>query len=182
MLRTRKLNKVLSTALIMGMVLGTTSMTALAAQEVDMSTGVGAGDVPTSFEVTADMLDGGDLLVTIPEELILEFDYDNEVFTNSDVVNVAGNILPTKEVNIETSTSASYVHADTDLVTAPAVIDFGEEGESSVTAQELRAANVIDAETGVDIEITSTVEKDGVAYIGEYATSLTFNISVDDQV
>lgn len=59
-MKRNKVSKMLAMAVMGTMVIGTSSMTTLAAQEVDMSTGVGTGDVPTSFEVTADMLDGGD--------------------------------------------------------------------------------------------------------------------------
>lgn len=121
------------------------------------------------------------LIVTIPDELILEFDEDNAVFVKSDNVNVAGNILPTKQIDIVTSTSVTYVHADTSAVTAPAVIAFGTVGTGVVTAQELRAANVIDSETGIDLELTSTVQVEDVPYIGDYATTLTFDIAITDQ-
>ena len=56
--------KIVALALATSMILGGTPVYA---QTVSVTSGTGSGSSPSSFTVTADMLTGGDLVVTIPD-------------------------------------------------------------------------------------------------------------------
>lgn len=151
------------------------------AQTIPVTGDTATGNSPTSFSVTADMLEGGDLVITTPDSLTLDYDSDNNQFSKSSQVNVKGNINPAKKVVITTPTDITYTHADDSTVTAEGAVAFGTvDGSNQKTewsAVELKNGG----STGVNKDISSTVAKSEVEYIGTYNATVSFNISLEDK-
>ena len=174
-----KTKRFLAVALASTMVLGGT-ITANA-QTINVTGDTATGSSPTSFNVTADMLEGGDLVITVPDSLTLEYSAENGNFTKEAQVNAKGNINPAKQVVVTTPTNVTYTHADDASITADGTVTFGTEDgtnqKTSWSAVELHDGGT----TGVSKALSSVVEKSEVEYIGEYTATVTYTISVVDK-
>ena len=170
--------KIVALALATSMILGGTPVYA---QTVSVTSGTGSGSSPSSFTVTADMLTGGDLVVTIPDSLDLVYDDASSQFTKTSKVNVKGNINPAKKVVISTPTNITYRHEDDTTVTADGTVTFGSTSVNNQKA-EWSATELKDGgEAGVDKDISSSVAKSEVEYIGTYKATINFNVSLEDK-
>lgn len=170
--------KIVALALATSMILGGTPVHA---QTVSVTSGTGSGSSPSSFTVTADMLTGGDLVVTIPDSLDLVYDDASSQFTKTSKVNVKGNINPAKKVVISTPTNITYRHEDDTTVTADGTVTFGSTSVNNQKA-EWSATELKDGgEAGVDKDISSSVAKSEVEYIGTYKATVNFNVSLEDK-
>lgn len=145
------------------------------AQEIAVSGDTAEGSSETSFEVTAEML-GGDLVVTVPDTLTLEYDEDNSQFSKTSQVNAKGNINPAKKLEVSVPASVTYLHADDNTVDAVGALTFGTDQTETWTASSLRAGGT----SGVDKDLTSTVPLSEVEYVGTYEAAVTFNIELVD--
>lgn len=152
------------------------SFTQVNASVVPLTDGIGTGSTPTSFDVTTAMLDGGDLVITIPDVMTLGYDSASEKFTDASTVNVKGNISPAKTVEISTNTNITFKNQSDESITVPATVTFGESGLSKTTAVELHDAGA----SGKNIDISCEVLKSVIQYIGDYKSSILFNIEVTD--
>ena len=149
------------------------------AQDISVTDDSVTGSSPTSFNVTADML-GGDLVVTIPDTLTLDYDSANSQFSKTSQVNAKGNINPAKKLEVSVPTDVTYLHADDNSVDAAGTLAFGttdgDNQKETWTASALRTGGT----SGVDKDLTSTVPLSEVEYIGTYEATVTFNISLVD--
>lgn len=160
------------TALAMSVMLLASSMNVFAA-DVSVSGDSANGQTPTSFTVTTDML-GGDLVVTIPDNMTLTYDSTNKKFEDSDTVSAKGNINPSKKLTISAPTSVTYVHEDESSVNAKGSVSFGTSGTETWSAAQLKTSlTTLDSR-----DIKSTVPLTEVDYIGTYSTNITYSISV----
>lgn len=170
--------KIVALALATSMILGGTPVYA---QTVSVTSGTGSGSSPSSFTVTADMLTGGDLVVTIPDSLDLVYDDASSQFTKTSKVNVKGNINPAKKVVISTPTNITYRHEDDTTVTADGTVTFGSTSVNNQKA-EWSATELKDGgEAGVDKDISSSVAKSEVEYIGTYKATVEFTVGLEDK-
>ena len=172
-----KTKRFLAVALASTMVLGGT-ITANA-QTINVTGDTATGSSPTSFSVTADMLAGGDLVITVPDGLTLAQNEGKTAFESSANVNAKGNINPAKRVVVTTPTDITYSHADDDSVTADGTVTFGTaDGTNQMTtwsAKELHDGGT----SGVNKPISATVPMTEVEYIGTYNATVHYNISVE---
>lgn len=147
------------------------------AQDIAVTGDNATGSSPTSFSVTADML-GGDLVVTVPDTLTLEYDQTNSRFAKISQVNAKGNINPAKKLEVSVPTSVTYVHTDDADVDAAGTLSFGvstgDNQKETWSASALRTGGT----TGVDKNLTSTVPMSEVEYIGTYQATVTFQIAL----
>lgn len=164
--------------------------------EVEGESATGTSD--TMFEVDNDILDegkdedvlGGDLIVSVPAELRLAYTSGGSTLTKSDEVYAVGRVKVSQNLDVKTPTNIEYVADDavTDEQKAdsavPGVVAFGEEdGENQKenwTAKELLVgvgkSSVTDG-TGKDI--SSTVQKSDIKYIGSYTSVIDYNINLN---
>lgn len=164
---------------ILGLALAATMMLGavpVSAAQINVTGDTATGNTPTQFEVTEDMLGGG-LVVSVPDELVLQYSKDNQNFSASDNVNAKGNINPSKKLNITTPATVTYLHNDDATVDAVGNIDFGTENTETWSANELRVAK----DKGVDKAIKSTVPMSEVEYVGTYSGTINYNINVVDK-
>lgn len=172
-----KTKRFLAVALASTMALGGT-ITANA-QTIDVTGDTATGSSPTSFSVTADMLEGGDLVITVPDGLTLAQNEGKTAFESSANVNAKGNINPAKQVVVTTPTDITYSHADDNSVTADGTVTFGTEDgtnqKTSWSAKELHDGGT----SGVNKPISATVPMTEVEYIDTYNATVHYNISVE---
>lgn len=159
-------------ALVAVMMLITSSVNVFAS-DIDVSGDSASGQTATSFTVTTDML-GGDLVVTIPDNMTLTYDSINKKFENADKVTAKGNINPSKKLSIKAPTSVTYLHEDDNSVDAVGTVTFGTSGTETWSAAELKTSLT----TADSRDIKSTVPMSEVEYIGTYSTNITYNIAV----
>lgn len=149
------------------------------AQTIDSSGGSGTGSSPSEFSVTAEML-GGDLVVTIPDSMTLEYSQENANFTKTAQVNAKGNINPAHKLEVTVPTAITYTHSDSEAVTADGTLSFGvtdgDNQKETWSAEDLRNAST----SGVNKDITSTVPLSEVEYAGDYTSTINFTINLVD--
>lgn len=149
------------------------------AQTIDSSGGSGTGSSPSEFSVTAEML-GGDLVVTIPDSMTLEYSQENANFTKTAQVNAKGNINPAQKLEVTVPTAITYIHSDSEAVTADGTLSFGvtdgDNQKETWSAEDLRNAST----SGVNKDITSTVPLSEVEYAGDYTSTINFTINLVD--
>lgn len=149
------------------------------AQTIDSSGGSGTGSSPSEFSVTAEML-GGDLVVTIPDSMTLEYSQENANFTKTAQVNAKGNINPAQKLEVTVPTAITYTHSDSETVTADGTLSFGvtdgDNQKETWSAEDLRNASTF----GVNKDITSTVPLSEVEYAGDYTSTINFSINLVD--
>lgn len=134
----------------------------------------------TSFNISADMLEGGELVVSIPASMTLEYSQANDNYSNTSVVKVTGNIDPSKKVVVSTPTNITYANEKKSSVKANGVVAFGvtdgDNQKMEYSAEELMNAKT----TGISKDISSSVAKSNVEYAGTYSTNIVFDISLAD--
>lgn len=167
--------KLVSMLLLSCVLLNTTIVNA--AQTISVTGDTASGSTASSFNVTAGMLDGGNLVVTVPDQLTLVHSQTNSNFAANANVNVKGNINPAKVVNISTPVNINFSHSEDTSISAGGTISFGEGGVNQYTAQDLQAAGSI----GVNKELNCTVPKSEVEYVGTYKSSIVFDIELADK-
>lgn len=167
--------KLVSMLLLSCVLLNTTIVNA--AQTISVTGDTASGSTASSFNVTAGMLDGGNLVVTVPDQLTLVHSQTNSNFAANANVNVKGNINPAKVVNISTPVNINFSHSEDTSISAGGTISFGEGGVNQYTAQDLQAAG----STGVNKELNCTVPKSEVEYVGTYKSSIVFDIELADK-
>lgn len=173
-----KAKKLLS-VLLAGMMLVSNGVTVLAS-EVDVSGGTASGTTPTSFEVDTSVL-GGDLVVSIPAEMVLTYNTDDEQFKNEDVVSAKGRIRANKKLQVKTPTSIEYSNGDDNSIKVAGTVAFGITSDN-LQVTEWSASELLDSLTVLSSkDITATVEKDDISYIGTYSTNITYDINVVDK-
>lgn len=141
--------------------------------------GAGGGDFPSEFSVTAEML-GGDLVVTVPDSMTLEYSQENANFSKTAQVNAKGNINPSKKLVVTVPTAITYTHSDSRAVTADGTLSFGvtdgDNQKETWSAEDLKNAGT----SGVDKDITSTVPFSEVEYVGDYTSFISYNFRLVD--
>lgn len=147
------------------------------AQTVDV--GSGTGSSPSEFSVTAEML-GGDLVVSIPDSMTLEYSQENANFSKTAQVNAKGNINPSQKLEVTVPTAITYIHSDSEAITADGTLSFGvtdgDNQKETWSAEDLKNASSL----GVDKNITSTVPLSEVEYAGDYTSTINFTINLVD--
>ena len=171
----RKSKKLLGSLVALGVAASMSVPVGAAAITMDSDSKV--GQTATEFEVTSEML-GGDLVVTVPDSMTLAYDAVNSEFSKTAQVNAKGNINPSKKLSITVPTSITYTHNDNSSVTAAGTVTFGTtDGDNQKTewsAAELQAAGA----SGENKDITSKVPLSNVKYIGDYSSTINFNINL----
>jgi len=141
------------------------------------------GTTKTDFVADSTIL-GGDLIVSIPAEMILTYDAENSVMTKTDYVSATGRCASTSKLEIKTLTSITYANDADNSISVPGTIAFGTtSGDYQVTdwsAPELLTGVKTPANV-VKKNITASVQKDDIDYVGIYGTSILYNISVLDE-
>ncbi len=141
--------------------------------------GGGGGVFPSEFSVTAEML-GGDLVVTVPDSMTLEYSQENANFSKTAQVNAKGNINPSKKLVVTVPTAITYTHSDSRAVTADGTLSFGvtdgDNQKETWSAEDLKNAGT----SGVDKDITSTVPFSEVEYVGDYTSFISYNFRLVD--
>lgn len=145
------------------------------AQTVDV--GSGTGSSPSEFSVTAEML-GGDLVVTIPDTMTLDYSQENANFSKTAQVNAKGNINPSKKLEVTVPTAITYTHTDSSAVTADGTLSFGVTDGSNQKATWSAEALKNAGTSGVDVDITSTVPLTEIEYAGDYESTINFSINL----
>lgn len=170
-----KMKRFLAT-LLTGVVLMNNGVLAFAA-DVPVSGGTATGSTPTSFTVDASVL-GGDLIVSVPADMTLTYDSASSTFKSDDVVSAKGRILTSKKLEVKTPTSITYKNADDNSITVPGTVTFGSaSGSDQVT--EWSAAELLASLTTLDErDISASVNKSDISYIGTYNATITYNINV----
>ena len=141
--------------------------------------GAGGGDFPSEFSVTAEML-GGDLVVTVPDSMTLEYSQENANFSKTAQVNAKGNINPSKKLVVTVPTAITYTHSDSRAVTADGTLSFGvtdgDNQKETWSAEDLKNAGT----SGIDKDITVTVPFSEVEYVGDYTSFISYNFRLVD--
>ena len=165
--------------------------------QVEGTTGTGTSD--TMFDVDNDILDegkpddvlGGDLIVSVPAELRLAYTSGGSTLTKSDKVYAVGRTKVSQVLDVKTPTNIEYTADDaTDEIIAndpaakvPGVVAFGvAEGDNQKenwTAKELLVGvGKPSVDQGTGKNISSTVQKSDISYIGSYTSVIDYNITL----
>lgn len=149
------------------------------AQNIPVTGDSTTGSSPSSFDVTADML-GGDLIVTVPDTLTLDYDAQNRQFSKTSQVNAKGNINPAKNLEVSVPTDIVYIHSENNTADAQGTLSFGAtygNNQKEVwTASDLRAGGAL----GINRDLTSTVPLSEVEFVGTYEATVLFDINLVD--
>lgn len=136
--------------------------------------GNGGGCFSSDFSVTAEML-GGNLVVTVPDSMTLDYSQENANFSKTAQVNAKGNINPSKKLEVTVPTAITYSHSDNRAITADGTLSFGvtdgDNQKETWSAEDLKNAGT----SGVDKDITSTVPFSEVEYVGDYTSLISYN-------
>lgn len=172
---TKKMKRFLAT-LLTGVMLMSNGVVAFAA-DVPVSGGTATGSTPTSFTVDNTVL-GGDLVVSVPADMTLTYDSSSSTFKSADVVSAKGRILASKKLEVKTPTAITYKNDDDNSITVPGTITFGSvSGSDQLT--EWSAAQLLTSLTTLDSRnITASVNKNDISYIGTYKATINYNIDV----
>lgn len=167
-------------AALLTTVLLATNGVSVFASNVNVIGDTATGNTPTSFEVDTNIL-GGDLVVSIPADLTLTYDSASGTFKDTDVVTANGRILASKKLEVKTPTTVTYKNEDDNSITVDGTIAFGTtSGDYGV--EEWSASELLTSITSpVEKDITATVNKTNISYIGTYKATVTYNISVVDK-
>ena len=173
-----KMKKILTSVIMTGVMLATA--VPVGATNIVVDSDSKTGQTPTEFEVTSEML-GGDLVVTVPDSMVLDYDSTNAEFSKTAQVTAKGSINPSKKLKVTVPTSITYTHADDSNITAAGTITFGStDGVNQQTEWSVAELQTKDGATlvGVSKDITSTVPLTNVQYIGDYNSTINFDINV----
>lgn len=127
----------------------------------------------SDFTATADIL-GGDLVVTVPDEVPLEKSGDN--FVGTGTVTAHGTTNPKSVLTVWTNPEITYENQYKTDITVNADVTFGTDCTAQWTASELKDNITANPKSGY--EVTATVPFSEVEYIGEYKTNILFNIEL----
>lgn len=139
---------------------------------------VKAESTKTSFTADNDMI-GGELIVQVPDEMVLNLNEDSSKFTNTDKVSAWGITSPKKVLTVSTDSSIKYKNGYDESIEVNADVIFGDEGSAKWTASELREGYTSGNHKSYDV--TSDVNKDDVDYIGTYKSTIYWNISLKEE-
>ena len=142
------------------------------ANSVGVSDSTGSGNSPTNFIASSAIL-GGDLIVTVPDDLTLSKSGTN--MTGTGTVTAEGNVNPGSVLTVSTDTTITYVNQSDNTITVPATVTFGTDGSVSWTAEELMSNLTADPKLGYDV--TATIPMTSIQYIGDYKSNIVFNIA-----
>lgn len=172
--------KRLVAVLLTGIMLMSNGVVAFAS-DLSVSGGTASGSTPTSFEVDTSIL-GGDLVVSIPAEMVLTYDSANEKFTNTDVVTAKGRITASKRLEVQVPSEIEYENADDTTIKVSGSVDFGSTSMNNMEKGYWSAAELLTGLTATPVErdIVVDVNKADISYIGTYSTNITYSISVVD--
>lgn len=138
------------------------------------------GTTKTDFTVD-NLILGGDLVVSIPAEMILAYDSDKEIMTKEDYVSATGRCASTSKLEIKTLTSITYTNEKDNNIKVPGTIAFGTASEdyqiTEWSALELLTGVKIPADV-VKKNIAASVLKSDIDFVGTYSTTILYNISV----
>lgn len=140
------------------------------------------GTTKTDFVVDNTIL-GGDLIVSIPAEMILSYDADNEVMVEADYVSASGRCSSTSNLEVKTLTSITYANDADNSIEVPGTIEFGVTSDA-YQITEWSAAELLTGIKNIDDRvkknITASVLKADIDFVGTYSTTILYNISVLD--
>lgn len=172
--------KSLIATLVASVLLLTSGVSVFAASDVNVSGGSATGSTPSSFSVDTSVL-GGDLVVTIPAELTLTYDSASGTFKTTDVVTANGRILASKKFEVKVPSTVTYKNQDDNAITVDGAIGFGTTS-GSYQIEEWSASELLTSmTTPVNKNISATVNKDDIDYIGTYKATVTYDFSVVDK-
>lgn len=122
---------------------------------------------PTSFVATSDMLQNN-VIVSIPAEMILNYNASTKKLTDTDYVSARGDIKSGKHLEVSVPTSITYRSSNSNV---NGVITFGSGGTEKWTPSQVSASNN-------NRYITSTVNAYDLDSVGNYSATINFNISI----
>lgn len=129
---------------------------------------------PSTLSVKASDLPEGDLVVTIPDSLVLRYN-STDKFVVNEQVSAKGNINPAYKLEIGvTNTTLTFTHDDADFVTLTGTARFGTSGKEEWTVDELKASFTTLDERALTVEVA----KANVDYIGGYTSHVDFAINL----
>lgn len=135
-----------------------------------------------TFTATAEVL-GGDLMITIPDEISLT--KNGDVMSGSGVVTAQGVIHPDQMLFISTDVKATYKNESENSIKVDADVDFGDNGEVRYTAEELKANAEEDLKPNpnesnkLSHTVTVTLPMTDVEYIGDYTSDIVFTVDAE---
>lgn len=148
--------------------------------DISVESDTADGETLTKFEVDNTIL-GGDLIVSIPAEMTLEYDATSETMTKADYVSASGRCGANQKLEIRTATSITYKDDKKAEITVPGTVAFGvAEADKQLenwTAVEL-LTGVKTPDSIVKKDISATVQKSDIDYIGSYSSVIQYNITV----
>lgn len=178
-----------SLALALAMVTAVSTSVPAFAQEFSLSDFNDGAKTPTSFYADTSIL-GGDLIISIPAELILVPDASDTSatkFSKTDVVSAKG------RASANATLSVSVVENDTNSSTDGIQIDYANKKDATIKAEgtvsfkdddkengvrEWTAAELLASLTTLDArDITVEVPKDNVDYVGTYTTKILYKVT-----
>lgn len=93
-------------------------------KDIPIESDTADGETLTKFEVDNTIL-GGDLIVSIPAEMTLEYDATSETMTKADYVSASGRCGANQKLEIRTATSITYKDDKKAEITVPGTVAFG---------------------------------------------------------
>lgn len=138
-----------------------------------------------TFTATAEML-GGDLMITIPDEISLT--KNGDVMSGSGVVTAQGVIDPVLSLFVTTDTSILYTNQFDKSIKVNADVSLGTKGVAQWTAEQLKANSEEDLKPNpnesnkLSHTVTVTLPMTDVEYIGDYDSNIVFNVSLSQRV
>ena len=131
------------------------------------------GSALSSFDVDASVIGGG-IVVSIPSSLDLVYDVETKQYICEEEVSARGLIEEEEVLTVTVDTEVIYTHATKEDVFATGTVMFGVDGTETWTAEEMSASmDELDAR-----EIIITVDAEELEFIGNYATEMFFDISI----
>lgn len=144
------------------------------ASEITVTGDTYSGSFESNFVIDDSVL-GGDLIVSVPAEMVLSYDSSSDTFTKSDVVTAKGGIVSSKRLEITVPTTVVYSNKKSDVVNVDGSVTFGTNGVDKWMADELRSSTI-----PVERDISVSVDKNDISYTGTYSTTINYTISVVD--
>lgn len=129
------------------------------------------GYTSTKFVATEDML-CNDVVVTIPAEMVLNYNTSSKTLSSSDIVIAQGSIKAGKHLEVSVPTNISYQNTASSSIVVRGALKFGSNGKEVWTPTQVSATS------GDSRQITSTVNAYDLEYAGTYKATITYNISI----
>lgn len=144
------------------------------AADVTVTSNSHSDDIPTSFTVTDDML-GGEVILSVPSEMVLTLSADGLKLTDTDTILAKGDIVASKHLELSVPTSLTYKNDADTSIEVPGSLTFETNGYTEWSADELEAN--LTSPTYKDISVD--VDMDDIDYIGVYRATITYNVKVE---